>query len=88
MEGGHSPETDMTRCHKVLEEGDEFESLFLRLDRCCFLALLRVDTHLLQTFLKAPSLPSVGFAFQEEKVSYIKATASSEESVHHGYEEG
>ena len=45
MEEEHPPETDLTRCHHVLEEGDQFESSFLRLDRC-FLALLRVDPHL------------------------------------------
>ena len=44
MEGKHTPETDLTRCHQVVEEGDKFESLLFRLDRCCFLALLRVDT--------------------------------------------
>ena len=38
----------MTRQHQVLEEGDKFESSFLRLDRCCFLVLLIVDTHLLR----------------------------------------
>ena len=25
VEGDHTPETDLTRCHQVLEEGDEFE---------------------------------------------------------------
>ena len=49
MEGNHKPKTDLTRCHQVLEEGDKFESSFLRLARC-FLALLRMDTHLLQPF--------------------------------------
>jgi len=48
MEGEHTPETDLARYHQDLEEGDKFESLILRFDRCCFLALLRVDTHLLQ----------------------------------------
>ena len=28
--------------------GDSFYSPVLRLDRCCFMVLLRVDTHLLQ----------------------------------------
>ena len=45
IEGEHTPETDSTRHHQVLEEGDKFESSFLRLDTCCFLALLKVDTH-------------------------------------------
>ena len=40
MEG----ETDLTSRHQVLEEGDKFESSFLRLDRCCFLALLSRHT--------------------------------------------
>ena len=44
MEGEHTPETDLTRPHQVFEEGDKFESSFLRLFRLCFLALLRVDT--------------------------------------------
>ena len=26
MEGEHTPETDLTRCHQDLEEGDRFES--------------------------------------------------------------
>ena len=46
MEGEHTPETDLIRCHQDLEEGERFESLVLRLERCCFLALLRVDIHL------------------------------------------
>ena len=46
MEGEHIPETDLTRCHQDLEEVDRFESSDLRLERYCFLALLRVDTHL------------------------------------------
>ncbi len=45
MEGEHTPETDITRCHQDLEEEYKFESSDLRLERC-FLALLRVDTHL------------------------------------------
>ena len=44
MDGEHTPETDLKRCHQVLEEGDKFESSIFTLDRCCFLALLRVDT--------------------------------------------
>ena len=39
IEGEHTPEIDLTRYHRVLE-GDKFESSFLRLDRCYFLALL------------------------------------------------
>jgi len=31
-----------SRCPQLLEEGDKYESSFLRLDRCYFLALLRV----------------------------------------------
>ena len=88
MEGEHTPKTDLTRHHQVLEEGDRFENSFLRLDRCCFLALLRVDTRLLWTFWKALRLPSVGFAFQEEKASSFTATASPHDSVYHGWEEG
>ena len=45
MERKHTPETDLIRCHQDLEEGERFESSDLRLERC-FLALLRVDTHL------------------------------------------
>ena len=45
LEGEHTPETNLTRHHQVLEEVDKFESSILRLDRC-FVALLRVDTHL------------------------------------------
>ena len=49
MEGQHSPETDLTRCHQVLE-GDTFYSSILRLATCCFLALLRVHTHTCELF--------------------------------------
>ena len=44
MEGERTPETDITRYNQDLEEGDRFESSDLRFERCCFLALLRVDT--------------------------------------------
>ena len=47
MEGEHIPETDFIRRHQDLEEGERFESLDLTLERCCFLTLLRVDTHTL-----------------------------------------
>ena len=50
MEGEHTPETDLIGCHQVLEEGERFERSDLRLERCCFLALLRVDTHLFQLY--------------------------------------
>ena len=30
MEGGHTPEMDLTQCHQDLEEGDRFESSDLR----------------------------------------------------------
>ena len=76
MEVAHTPDTDLTRRHQVLKEGEKCENSFLRLDRC-FLALLRVDTHLLQNFLNALRLPSVRLAFQEEK-----------DSVYHKWEEG
>ena len=46
MEGEQAPETHLIRCHQDLEMGESFESSDLRLGRCCFLALLRVDTHL------------------------------------------
>ena len=41
--GVHFPETDLSRHLQDLEEGGRFESSDLRLERCCFLALLRVD---------------------------------------------
>ena len=69
MKSEHTPMTDLTWYHQVLEEADKFENSILRLDRCWFLALLRVDTHLLWDFWNAPRLPSVGFDFQEEKAS-------------------
>jgi len=55
MEREHTPETDLTRCHHVLEEGDKFERSILRLDRGCFLALLRVDT-LIADFLECTEI--------------------------------
>ena len=56
----HTPETDLTRHHQDLEEGDRFESSDLRWERWCFLALLRVDTHLFWALWKELRLPSVG----------------------------
>ena len=88
MEGEHASVTGLTRHHQVLEEGDKFESSFLRLDRCCFLPLLSVDTHLLRTFWNALRFPSVGYAFQEEKASCFRATASPQDSVYSEQEEG
>ena len=44
IEGDHTPDTDLTRCPQVLEEGDMFESSILKMDRYCFLDLMRVDT--------------------------------------------
>ena len=46
MEGEHTPETGLMRRHQDFEEGERFESSDLSIQRCCFLALLRVDTHL------------------------------------------
>ena len=88
MEGENALETDLTRHHQVLEEGDKFESPFLRLDRCCFLALLRVDTHLLWASWNDLRLPLVGCAFQEENASCIKATASAHDSEYQEREYG
>ena len=88
MEGEHTPETDLSRHHQVLEEGDKFESSFLSLDRLCFLALLRVHTDLLRNSWNALRLPSVGLVFQEEMASSFGATASSLDSVYHVREEG
>ena len=62
-------QTDLTRWHQVLDEGDKYESSFLRSDRCCFLALLRVDTHMLRALWNDLRLPSVGFAFHAENAS-------------------
>ena len=69
MEGDHTPETDLRIHHQVLEDGDKFESSFLRLDRCCLLALLSGHT-------------------PEEKATCFRATASPQDSVYHGQEEG
>ena len=88
MEGEHTPVLDLIRHHQVLEEGDKFESSFLRLDRCCFLAPLRVDTHLLWALWNDLRLPSVGFAFQEENVSSSKATTSPQDSEYREREDG
>ena len=56
MKGEHTPKKDSTRHHQVLEEEDKFESSFLSLDRCCFLALLRVDTRLVAVFLECSGI--------------------------------
>ena len=52
VDGKHTPERDLIRCHQDLEEGERFESSDLRLERCCFLALLRVDTYLFRALWK------------------------------------
>ena len=88
MEGEHTPETDLIGCHQDLEEGERFESSHLRLERCCFLALLRVDTHLFRALWKELRLPSVVFAFHEAKASCFRTTASPQASVNHEQEEG
>ena len=82
----HTLEMDLTRCHHVLEERNKFQSSFLRLDRCCFLALLRVDTHLLRVLWNDLRLPSVRFevaSFQEENATCFKATAKPQDSENH-----
>ena len=88
MECEHTPETDLIRCHQDFEEGDRFESSDLRLKRCCFLALLRVDTQLFRALWKELRLPSVGFAFHEAKASCFRTTASPQASVKQVREEG
>ena len=88
MEGEHTPERYLIRCHQDLEEGERFESSDLSLERCCFLALLRVDTHFFPALWKELRLPSVGFAFHEAKASCFRTTASPQASVYHGREEG
>ena len=72
MEREHTPPTYLTSHHQLLEEGDQFEISFLRLDRCYFLALLRVDTHLLQALWNDLRLSSVGFAFQKQNARCFK----------------
>ena len=88
MEGEHRPETDLIRYHQDLEKGERFESSDLSLERCCFLALLRVDTHLFRALWKELRLPSVGFAFHEAKASCFRTTASPQASVNQGREDG
>ena len=88
LEGEHTPETDLTRRHPDLEEGDRFESSDLRMERWCFLVLLRVDTHLFQTLWKELRLLSVGFAFHEAKANCFRTTASPQHLVYHGREDG
>ena len=84
MEGEHPPETDLTRCHLDLEGEERFESSDLRFERCCFLALLRVDTQLFRALWKELRLPFVGFSFHEVKASCFKTTTSPQASVYHG----
>ncbi len=88
MKGEHTPETDLIRCHQDLEEGERFESSDLSLERCCFLALLRVDTHLFRALWKELRLPSIEFAFHKAKASYFRKTALPQASVKQGREEG
>ena len=86
MEGEHTPETDLTRHHQDLEDGERFESPDLRLERC-FLAILSLDTHLYRALWKELRLPSVGFAFHEVKASCFRTIASPQASVYHGWED-
>ena len=88
MEGEHTPETDLIRHHQDSEEGERLESSNLSLEKCRFLALLRVDTHLFRALWKELRLPSVGFAFHETKASCFRTTASPQVSVKHGWEKG
>ena len=88
IEGEHTPETDLARHHQDVEEGDKFESPFLKLDRCCFLALMRVDTHLLWALWNELRLPLVGFAFQEENATCFKAAASPQDLEYQKREDG
>ena len=88
MEEEHIPETYLIRCHQDLEEGERLESSDLSIERCCFLPLLRLDTHLFRALWKELRLPSVGFAFHEAKGSCFRTTASPQASVNQGQEEG
>ena len=60
-----------------MEEVDRFEGSELRLERCCFLALLSVDTHSFRALWKELRLPSVGFAFHEAKLFQDNCLATS-----------
>ena len=86
--GEHTPETDLIRHHQDLEDGERFESSDFSLERCCFLALLKVDTHLFQALCQELRLPSVGFAFHEAKASCFRTTASPQASVNQRREKG
>ena len=89
MDGRETYSRDRLNRHdRVLDDGDKLESSILRLDRCCFLAFLRVETHLLRVLWNDLRLPLVGFAFQEENVSCFKVTTSPQDSVYQGREEG
>ena len=88
MEGEHTPETNLTWCHQVLEKGYKFERSFVRLDKWCFISLPREDVHLLRALWNDLRLPSVGFAFQEENASCCKARASPQDSEYQEWEDG
>ena len=88
IEEEHTPETDLIRRHQDLEEGERFDSSDLSLERCCFLALLRVDIHLFRALWKELRLLSVGFAFHEAEASCFRTTASPQASVNQRREEG
>ena len=70
-------ETDLTRSQQVFEEGDKFESSFLRLSDVVFWLSSGRHTHLLRTL---PNDLRFGFAFQEENASCFKATVSPYDS--------
>ena len=55
MERKHTPDTDFIKFPQDLEEGERFESSDLRLDICCFLVLMRVDT-LVSSFMEGTEI--------------------------------
>ena len=68
--------------------GGQVGEFRLRFERCCFLALLKVDMHLFQALWKELRLPSVGFALHEAKGSCFRTTALRKASVNHGRRDG
>ena len=56
MEGEHTPETDLIRCHQDLEEGEMFESSDLRLERCCFFGSPEGRHTLVPNFMEATEM--------------------------------
>ena len=87
MEGEHTQETGL-RHHHVLEEGDKFESSFFRLDMS-FSGSPESGHTLVTDFLECTEIAFSWICLPgREGRFFFRKTASQQDSVYHGREEG